>query len=39
MNPGHECNMLNLIFSRCNIKTFNMVQLMDEDSDTAQINK
>ncbi len=39
MNPGHECNMLNFIFSQCNIKTFNMVQLMDEDSDKDQINK
>ncbi len=39
MNPEHECNMLNKIFSHCNIKTFNMVQLMEEDSDKDQINK
>ncbi len=38
MNPGHECNRLNFIVSRCNIKTFNMVQLMDEDSDKDQKN-
>ncbi len=28
-----------LNFSHCNIKTFNMVQLMEDDSDKDQINK
>ncbi len=39
MNPEHECKTLNFIFSHCNIKTFNMVQLMEQDSDKGQINK
>ncbi len=39
MNPEHECNTMNCIFSNCNINTFNMVQLMEEDSDKDQINK
>ncbi len=39
MNPEHECNTLNIIFTYCNIKTFNMVQLMEGDSDKDQINK
>ncbi len=38
MNPEHECSTLNYIFSRCNITTFNMVQLMEDDSDKDQIN-
>ncbi len=33
MNPEHENSTQNYIFSRCNIKTFNMVQLMEDDSD------
>ncbi len=37
MNPEHECNTLNFILSHCNIKTFNMVQLM-EDEDKYHIN-
>ncbi len=39
MNLEHECNMLNFIFSHFNIKTFNMVQSMEDDSDKDQINK
>ncbi len=39
MNPEHECNTLNFLVSHCNIKTFNMVQLMEDDSDKDQINK
>ncbi len=39
MNPEHKCNTLNLMFSHCNIKTFNMKQLMGDDSDKDQINK
>ncbi len=39
MISEHEYNMLNFIFSHCNIKTFNMVQLMEDNSDKDQINK
>ncbi len=38
MNPEHECHTQNYIFSHCNIKTFNMVQLMEDDGDKDQIN-
>ncbi len=37
MNPEHECSTLNYIFSRCNIKTFNMVQIMEDDSNIDSI--
>ncbi len=39
MNPEHECSTQNYIFSHSNIKTFNMVQIMEDDSNKGQINK